>query len=130
MRFKNLSNDSYRHKGKIKRCLAIKLNFNDEAQNSLMNWKNFSGGEKTVVAICILMALQKCEPAPFYIFDEIDAALDSRFVGKLAKVIYQQSVETGSQYFISSFKKEMIGIPEEYCNYYMVRNVNRRSTVK
>ena len=95
-----------------------------------MNWKNFSGGEKTVVAICILMALQKCEPAPFYIFDEIDAALDSRFVGKLAKVIYQQSVETGSQYFISSFKKEMIGIPEEYCNYYMVRNVNRRSTVK
>lgn len=76
------------------------------------------------------MALQKCEPAPFYIFDEIDAALDSRYVAKLARIIYQQSVETGSQYFITSFKQEITSIPEENCNYYKIRNTNRRSTIE
>jgi len=35
-----------------------------------------SGGQKTVVAISLLFAIQRCDPAPFYIFDEIDAALD------------------------------------------------------
>lgn len=31
------------------------------------------------MALAIIFALQKCDPAPFYIFDEFDAALDSRF---------------------------------------------------
>jgi len=35
-----------------------------------------SGGQKTVVAVSLLFAIQRCDPAPFYIFDEIDAALD------------------------------------------------------
>lgn len=31
----------------------------------------------TVVALCLIFAIQRCDPAPFYIFDEIDAALDA-----------------------------------------------------
>lgn len=46
------------------------------ADTKKTNRKDLSGGEKSCLAIIILMALQKCDPAPFYIFDEFDAALD------------------------------------------------------
>ena len=38
--------------------------------------KQLSGGQKTVVALALIFAIQRCDPAPFYLFDEIDAALD------------------------------------------------------
>jgi len=37
-----------------------------------------SGGQKTVVALALIFAIQRCDPAPFYLFDEMDAALDSQ----------------------------------------------------
>ena len=41
-----------------------------------MAMKQLSGGQKTVVALALIFAIQRCDPAPFYLFDEIDAALD------------------------------------------------------
>lgn len=38
--------------------------------------KQLSGGQKTLVALALIFAIQRCDPAPFYLFDEIDAALD------------------------------------------------------
>lgn len=38
--------------------------------------RQLSGGQKTLVALALIFAIQRCDPAPFYLFDEIDAALD------------------------------------------------------
>lgn len=48
------------------------------------NRRELSGGEKSCLAILLLMALQKCDPAPFYIFDEFDAALDQHYTAEIA----------------------------------------------
>ena len=40
--------------------------------------RQLSGGQKTLVALALIFAIQRCDPAPFYLFDEIDAALDPR----------------------------------------------------
>lgn len=43
--------------------------------NEVMTMKQLSGGQKTLVALALIFAIQRCDPAPFYLFDEIDAAL-------------------------------------------------------
>lgn len=35
-----------------------------------------SGGQKTLAALALIFAIQRSDPAPFYLFDEIDANLD------------------------------------------------------
>ncbi len=46
-----------------------------------------SGGEKTLTALAFLFALQLYEPAPFYLFDEADAALDKENSVKFVRII-------------------------------------------
>lgn len=46
----------------------------------ILSLNKLSGGQKTVVALALIFAIQRCDPAPFYIFDEIDAALDPQVI--------------------------------------------------
>jgi len=48
-----------------------------------------SGGEQTLVALSLLFAIQEFKPYHFYIFDEIDAALDKRNSERLAALLNQ-----------------------------------------
>jgi structural maintenance of chromosome 3 (chondroitin sulfate proteoglycan 6) len=43
-----------------------------------------SGGQKTLVALALIFAIQRCDPAPFYLFDEIDAHLDREYRASVA----------------------------------------------
>ncbi|HIH14145.1 MAG TPA: chromosome segregation protein SMC [Nanoarchaeota archaeon] len=50
-----------------------------------------SGGEKTLVALSLIFAVQAHDPAPFYLLDEIDAALDKVNSEKVAKLLREYS---------------------------------------
>ena len=56
----------------------------------MKNMVQLSGGQKTVVALAFILAIQRCDPAPFYLFDEVDAALDPEFRRTIALLIAEQ----------------------------------------
>ena len=53
----------------------------------ILNIDSMSGGEKTMTAMAFLFAIQKFRPAPFYILDEVDAALDKPNTKKVTDLI-------------------------------------------
>ncbi len=62
-----------------------------------------SGGEKTLTATALLFSLYLLKPAPFCIFDEVDAPLDDANIGKFNKIISEFSKE--SQFIIVTHNK-------------------------
>jgi chromosome segregation protein len=62
-----------------------------------------SGGEKTLTAISLLFAIYLIKPAPFCIFDEVDAPLDDANVDKFTKIIRRFSEQ--SQFIIVTHNK-------------------------
>jgi chromosome segregation protein len=65
-----------------------------------------SGGEKTLVALSFIFAVQEFYPAPFYIMDEIDAALDGPNVHRTSVVIREFSQQ--AQFLVISHREENI----------------------
>lgn len=64
------------------------------AGKTLLNIDSLSGGEKTLTALAFLFAIQNYRPAPFYILDEVDAALDkenSKKVAELTKTLSKEA---------------------------------------
>ncbi len=64
-----------------------------------------SGGEKTLMALSLVFAVQRHMPAPFYALDEVDAALDGFNVERIAKMIDGQSDHT--QFIVISQRSQM-----------------------
>ena len=62
-----------------------------------------SGGEKTLTATALLFSLYLLKPAPFCIFDEVDAPLDDMNISKFNKIIHEFSKE--SQFIIVTHNK-------------------------
>ncbi|PIN82739.1 hypothetical protein COV61_05095, partial [Candidatus Micrarchaeota archaeon CG11_big_fil_rev_8_21_14_0_20_47_5] len=56
--------------------------------------ESMSGGEKSLMAIVFIFAIQMHKPAPFYVLDEVDAALDKENSKKLAMLVSSLSEHT------------------------------------
>lgn len=54
---------------------------------TVQNIRLFSGGEKSLIAICVLFSILKARTMPLCIFDEVEAALDQANVERFAKYI-------------------------------------------
>ncbi|XP_012669566.1 structural maintenance of chromosomes protein 1B [Otolemur garnettii] len=85
-----------------------------------MPMDNLSGGEKCVAALALLFAVHSFRPAPFFVLDEVDAALDNTNIGKVSSYIKEQTQEQ-FQMIIISLKEEfysradaLIGIYPEH----------------
>ena len=65
-----------------------------------------SGGERSLVAVCFLVALFKARPSPFYILDEVEAALDDTNLGRLLE-IYEELRENSQLVVITHQKRTM-----------------------
>ncbi len=74
--------------------------------NKYLDIKSLSGGEKTLAALSFIFAIQDLDPAPFYLLDEVDAALDKHNSELLSKLIAKYSDK--AQYIVISHNDSLI----------------------
>lgn len=104
--------------------IGIKVSFTDsDAEMREMN--QLSGGQKSLVALALIFAIQKCDPAPFYLFDEIDQALDAQHRKAVADMIHELSRE--AQFITTTFRPELL---EHAHKFYGVKFRNKVSHVE
>ncbi|KDE07866.1 hypothetical protein MVLG_01960 [Microbotryum lychnidis-dioicae p1A1 Lamole] len=105
--------------------VTIRVSFNSKTNEGL-KIQQLSGGQKALVALAMIFAIQKCDPAPFYLFDEIDANLDADRRTGVAAMIGELS-KTG-QYICTTFRPEMIPHADAYFG--VIFNATKISNVK
>ena len=82
--------------------LEVKVKLGNLWKESLVE---LSGGQRSLIALSLIMALLQFRPAPMYILDEVDAALDlshTQNIGHLIKTRFK-----GSQFIVVSLKEGM-----------------------
>jgi structural maintenance of chromosome 2 len=82
--------------------LELKVAFNNSWKNSL---SELSGGQRSLLALSLILSLLLYKPAPFYILDEIDAALDLSHTANLGLMIREHFPQ--SQFIVVSLKDGM-----------------------
>merc|ERR1719291_982030 len=92
--------------------------------NEMREMNQLSGGQKSLVAMALIFAIQKCDPAPFYLFDEIDQALDAQYRKAVADMIHE--LADGAQFITTTFRPELL---EHASKFYGVRFRNKVSHV-
>lgn len=69
-----------------------------------------SGGERSLVAVALLIAIFKARPSPFYVMDEVEAALDDTNLGRLLGVF--EELREKSQLIIITHQKRTMEIAD------------------
>lgn len=87
-----------------------------------------SGGEKTMAALALLFAIHSYQPSPFFVLDEVDAALDNANVEKVKKYI-REHAGPGMQFIIISLKTGLFQDSESLVGVYRDQEVNSSKTL-
>eukprot|EP00930_Biecheleria_cincta_P044410 TRINITY_DN3052_c0_g1_i1.p1 TRINITY_DN3052_c0_g1~~TRINITY_DN3052_c0_g1_i1.p1 ORF type:complete len:1209 (+),score=355.46 TRINITY_DN3052_c0_g1_i1:89-3715(+) len=103
--------------------VRIEVSFTGQAQ-SFLAMGQLSGGQKTVVALSLIFSIQRLEPAPFYLLDEVDAALDASYRSALANLVARTA--RSSQVVLTTFRPETL---EKADRCYRVYQQNRASRI-
>ena len=103
--------------------VAISVSFNSK-QNEQLHVEQLSGGQKTICAIALILAIQMVDPAPFYLFDEIDAALDKQYRTAVASIIKELS--SHAQFICTTFRTDMLQVADKF---FRVKYENKISSV-
>ncbi|XP_026496209.1 structural maintenance of chromosomes protein 3 [Vanessa tameamea] len=104
--------------------VGIKVSFTG-GDGDMREMNQLSGGQKSLVALALIFAIQKCDPAPFYLFDEIDQALDAQHRKAIANMIHELS--TSAQFITTTFRPELL---EHAHKFYGVKFRNKVSHVE
>ncbi|KAK7075389.1 Structural maintenance of chromosomes protein 3 [Halocaridina rubra] len=113
-------------KGSVDNFTGVGIRVSFTGKNAEMREMNqLSGGQKSLVALGLIFAIQKCDPAPFYLFDEIDQALDAQHRKAVADMIHELSAD--AQFITTTFRPELL----EHANkFYGVKFRNKVSHVE
>ncbi|WP_087037667.1 chromosome segregation protein SMC [Thermococcus litoralis] len=82
-----------------------------------------SGGEKALTALAFVFAIQHFKPAPFYLFDEIDAHLDDANVKRVADLIKEASKD--SQFIVITLRDVMMANADKIIGVSMRNGISR-----
>jgi chromosome segregation protein len=69
-----------------------------------------SGGERSLAAVALLIAIFKARPSPFYVMDEVEAALDDANLGRLLQIF--EDLRSNSQLIIITHQKRTMEIAD------------------
>ena len=100
-------------KGKIEQYIgvAVRVSFTGKSDETQL-LQQLSGGQKSIVALALIFAIQRCDPAPFYLFDEIDAALDAAHRVAVSDMI--RRLTANAQFIVTTFRPEMLTHADKY----------------
>jgi structural maintenance of chromosome 1 len=90
--------------------------------------EHLSGGEKTMAALALLFAIHSYQPSPFFVLDEVDAALDNANVDKIKKYI-REHAGPGMQFVVISLKAGLFQDSESLIGVYRDQEVNSSRTL-
>ncbi|THH32095.1 hypothetical protein EUX98_g2090 [Antrodiella citrinella] len=90
--------------------------------------EQLSGGEKTIAALALLFAIHSYQPSPFFVLDEVDAALDNTNVAKIATYIRLNASDT-FQFIVISLKGSLYERSHSLVGIYRDQEVNSSSTL-
>lgn len=106
--------------------VSIKVSFSGSKAGD-QTMLQLSGGQQSIVALSLIFAIQRCDPSPFYLFDEIDSNLDAVHRTSVARMIANQSKGAApTQFICTTFRPEMLTAAHKF---YGVTFVNKVSQV-
>ena len=82
---------------------------------TIKDLNSFSGGQKSLLTLIFIMALQLTQPSSFYLFDEVDAAIDKTnreiFLKIIQRIYSEKTLE--SQLFMITFNSDMLRLGDK-----------------